>query len=91
MVERVNEGGSYSRRAETLPEPRDERFIRQKALRERQITRARLNSGLRTAYQHTLPPQTIRRLLNEAGLSNIVPTKKQLLSRDHRFCNITFY
>lgn len=95
MVEWFNETGSYSQRVgqgwQRCTNPRVERFIRPTALTNRKITSTRLKCELRTTRRHrVLSFRTIRRRLNEAGLSNRRPAKKKMLTREHRVARLRF-
>ena len=94
LIERFNETGSYSRRPgqgrKRCTDPRDERFLRLTALRSRRVTSTVLKSELRTVRHHVISSRTVRRRLNEAGLSSRRPAKKPLLTRQHRVNRLRF-
>lgn len=94
IVTRFNETGSHSRRAgqgrKRCTDLRDERFLRQTVLRNRRITGTVLKNDLANTRNLLVSSRTIRRRLNEAGLSSRRPAKKPLLTRQHRVQRLRF-
>ncbi|RZC42134.1 HTH Tnp Tc3 2 domain containing protein [Asbolus verrucosus] len=87
MVRRFNETGSHFRSPgqgrKCCSNPRDERFLRQSALRNRKIISNMLKNELAAARNLVVSTRTVRRRLNEAGLSSRKPAKEPLLTREH--------
>ncbi|CAH1372465.1 unnamed protein product [Tenebrio molitor] len=83
MVRRVNEIGSYLRRSgqgrKRCTSPKDERFLRQSALRNRRTTSNVLKNELATARNLVMSSRTIRRRLKEAGLNSRKLAKKPII------------
>lgn len=94
MVRRFNETGSHLRRPgqgrKRCTTPIDERFLRQSALRNRRTTSTILQNELVAARNVHVSSRTIRRRLNEAGLTSRKPAKKPLLTREHKIQRLRF-
>lgn len=94
MVRRFNETGSHDRRPgqgrKRCTNARDDRFLRQSALRNRRVTSTLLNNELLTVRNVAISSRTVRRRLNEGGLSSRVPAVKPLLTREHRVQRLNF-
>lgn len=94
IVRRHNETGSYHRRPgqgrKRCTNQIDERFLRQRALRDRRVTSNLLKNELADVRNVVISSRTVRRRLREAELSNRRPAKKPLLTREHRVQRLNF-
>ena len=92
MVKRFNQTESYNRSPgqgrKWSTDPRDGRFLRQSALRNR--TGTMLKNELAIARSVMISSRTVRRCLNEGRLSSRRPEKKALLTREHRITRFHF-
>lgn len=69
---------------------KDNRFLRQAALRNQRITSNVLKHKLSAVGNVVVSSSTIRRRLNEARLKNRRPAKRPLLTREHRVQRLRF-
>ncbi|KAF2890466.1 hypothetical protein ILUMI_15707 [Ignelater luminosus] len=86
--------GSYNRRPEQgrkrSTDARDDCFLGQSALRNKTVTGTMLKDELAIACNVMISSRTVRRRLNEAGLSSRRPAKKSLLTREYRVARLRF-
>lgn len=94
IVARFNETGSHSRKTgqgrKRCTDQRDERFLRLLVLRNRTSTGTVLKNEISNVRNLVISSRTVRRRLNEAGLSSRRPAKKPLLTRWHRVQRLHF-
>lgn len=93
-LQRFNETGSNTRRpGQGRPRAtteRDDRFLRLHALRTRQVTSSEMSSLLQSTRNVSISAPTVRRRLNEFGLSSRRVASGPLLTRDHRVARLRF-
>lgn len=94
MMRRHNETGSHNRRPgqgrKRCTTQIDDRFLRQRALRDRRVTSNLLRNELADVRNTAISSRTVRRRLHEAELSSRRPAKKPLLTREHRVQRLNF-
>ncbi|KAF2889900.1 hypothetical protein ILUMI_16273 [Ignelater luminosus] len=85
---------SYNRRPEQerkrSTDARDDCFVRQSAFRNKTVTGTMLKDELAIARNVMISSRTVRRRLNEAGLSSRRSAKKPLLTREYIVARLRF-
>lgn len=94
LLERHRATGSHSRRhgqgRKRATNVRDDRFLRQNALRNRTATSSQLRNDLETVRNVQVSALTVRRRLRDAGLISRRPIKAPELTRAHRVARLRF-
>lgn len=94
VLKRFNETGSYRRRPgqgrKRCTSARDDRFLKQSALRNRSVTSSLLRNDLEATRNVAISTRTVRRRLKEAGLDSRRPATAPLLSRENRVARLRF-
>jgi transposase len=91
---RYRETGLYHRRPgqgrKRKTTPRQDRYLRQMCLRNRQATAKRLRNDFSTANNIRLSDQTVRNRLHEVGLHSRVPFRTPVLTPHHHTARLEF-